>query len=249
MSGDREALIGRDAVEVLGHLVSRSGKISKCFVFEPIVPPLLQQDKTLGSGMGLVDHAISLRSSSGLPFWDALMLLASEAESPPRTLFRSALRHNRPKDNELRSIDVVRFSAESIRTMAASLDSGRLLALQSRVLLSDGTFRHIPMLDFHVKASDQSVGIVETILEVLGMSGFVLSSGKSYHFYGGELLEEFALPGFLGKALLFSPIVDRAWVAHQLMESACALRISPRAEYGGAPRVVARVNRSLEDPR
>jgi hypothetical protein len=125
MSKDREALIGRDAAEVVGHPLGSNGKISKCFVFEPAVPPLLQQDKTLGSGAGLVDRAVSLRSASGLPFWDALMLLASEAESPPGTLFRSALRHNRPKDHGLRHIDVAHFSVFARKGFAANSFSMR----------------------------------------------------------------------------------------------------------------------------
>ncbi len=79
-----------------------------------------------------------------------------------------------------------------------------------------------------------------TVLKVLGLSGFVLLSAKSYHFYGGELMEEVDLCRFLGKAFLFTPIVDRAWIAHQLMASACAPRVSQRPQYG-APKVVARV--------
>jgi len=130
--------------------------------------------------------------------------------------------------------------ADHLRLCDVSLDSNRMLALQSRVLLRDGNSRHIPMLDFHVPASDRSLRSVMTVLKVLRLSGFVLLSGKSYHFYGDELMEEGELCRFLGKALLFTPIVDRAWIAHQLMASACALRVSQRPQYG-APKVVARV--------
>jgi hypothetical protein len=59
---------------------------------------------------------------------------------------------------------------------------------------------------------------------------------------GWDLLPDESLVRFLGKVLLFAPIVDRAWVAHQLIEGACALRISSRAGYGGPPRLVAELD-------
>jgi hypothetical protein len=43
---------------------------------------------------------------------------------------------------------------------------------------------------------------------------------------------------FLGRALLFAPIVDRAYLAHQLLERRCALRISAVGDEKPVPRVV-----------
>lgn len=241
MTDQADAMIGGDAIDVLAYLVARNVEIAKCFLFEPPFPPLLQEDRTFGSEAEVVDRALSLRATSGLPFWDAVMLLSSATELVPVEVFKAALRHNRPQDNRFQSIDTTRLDTDSIRLLGASMKSDRLLALQSRVLLRDGTVEHIPMLDFHVQASDRSLSVVEAVLRSLGLSGFVLNSGKSYHFYGDELIGETRLTAFLGKALLFSPIVDRAWIAHQLIESACALRISARSDYGGPPRIVARV--------
>jgi hypothetical protein len=45
----------------------------------------------------------------------------------------------------------------------------------------------------------------------------------------------------LAKALLFAPIIDRAWVAHQMIERACGLRISPGKTYSQGPIVVDEV--------
>lgn len=39
---------------------------------------------------------------------------------------------------------------------------------------------------------------------------------------------------FLGRALLFTPVVDGRWVAHQMIEGQCALRVSP----GNAQQIV-----------
>ncbi len=68
--------------------------------------------------------------------------------------------------------------------------------------------------------------------------GFLLQSGESYHFYGKGLLDDRALVRFLGQALLLAPVIDRAWIAHQLIEGASALRISKKPSGSGEPVVV-----------
>lgn len=44
---------------------------------------------------------------------------------------------------------------------------------------------------------------------------------------------------FLGTALLLAPIVDRAYIAHQLIEGRCALRLTPGGGKSQVPTVVA----------
>ena len=246
MNDDVDSLVGRDASEMIRYLLRRHPEISKCFVFEPPFSRPLQENCTAGWELDMLDRALSLKSTTGLPFWEALMLLLPTVDAKAETLLRAAVRHNDPMDCRLEAIDADQLRANHCRLCDASSDSNRMLALQSRVLLRDGNSRHIPMLDFHVPASDRSLHIVMTVLRVLDLSGFVLLSGKSYHFYGDELMEERDLYRFLGKALLFTPIVDRAWIAHQLIASACALRVSQRPQYGGAPKVVARLEISTQ---
>jgi hypothetical protein len=43
--------------------------------------------------------------------------------------------------------------------------------------------------------------------------GYIVSSGQSYHFYGSDLLRTDQLVTMFAKALLYAPIVDRAWAA------------------------------------
>jgi hypothetical protein len=47
-------------------------------------------------------------------------------------------------------------------------------------------------------------------------------------YYGDAMLDDRGLTRFLARCLLFAPVIDRAWVGHQLLESACALRISAK---------------------
>ena len=81
--------------------------------------------------------------------------------------------------------------------------------------------------------------MVVSSLKLLKQPGALLSSGKSYHFYGANLLTDEDLRIFLGRALLFAPITDKTWIAHQLIEGSCALRISSRKDYGGPPKIIA----------
>jgi hypothetical protein len=82
---------------------------------------------------------------------------------------------------------------------------------------------------------------VKAVARSLGLHGYIAHSGKSYHFYGSDLMEGDHLMRMLAKALLFAPIVDRAWVAHQLVEKACGLRISPGKTYTQSPVVIDQV--------
>lgn len=119
------------------------------------------------------------------------------------------------------------FSVARLHEYISALNVGQILALSSAVVTKKGHTLHVPMLDFHCQASIENDKLVKTVLIEIGLEGYVAKSGRSYHFYGKELLDERSLITFLGRSLLFCPIVDRAWIAHQLLERACGLRISP----------------------
>ena len=77
------------------------------------------------------------------------------------------------------------------------------------------------MLDFSVEASRESEEWVLGSLRLLGCRGLLIQSGRSYHYYGAELFGALEMRDFLAKALLFGGLVDRRWVAHQLIEGCC----------------------------
>jgi hypothetical protein len=96
---------------------------------------------------------------------------------------------------------------------------------------------HLPMLDFHCAESPESDPLVRAVLRELRLNGYIAKSGRSYHFYAADLVDEPTLINILGRSLLFSPIVDRAWIAHQELERACGLRISPGKHYQQCPEI------------
>jgi len=230
-----------DAAEVILAILSRNPEISSITLFEPISLPLVQDRlKFIGEGQRLIEIALDLKHRYHLPFWDGLLVSALNTESAPLEVIQAASQHN-PSRNVMR-LEVNNLTSEGLRSLTRKETAVAMIALSSLVDLKDGSQRHIPMVDFHCPPSKSNLELATAVANELKVGpGFLLESGRSYHFYGLELMSRSALASFLGRVLLFSPIVDRAWIAHQLIESACALRISPRGETGEAPQVIARI--------
>jgi hypothetical protein len=96
------------------------------------------------------------------------------------------------------------------------------------------------MLDFRCDAETTPIDEVLFLLRALGEShGIVLSSGRSFHYYGLRLLPERAWMAFTSRALLAAPIVDARYVAHRLLEGMATLRLTASENKPAVPKVVA----------
>jgi hypothetical protein len=127
-----------------------------------------------------------------------------------------------------------------LRDLAASYEADQMLSILSEVRLRDGTLRHFVFLDFHIPAVDGSLSIVRAVAELLIPYGsFIIESGASYHVIGCEPVDELEFKRTLTTALLFGPITDRAYLAHQLLEGRAALRISKGGHFNLVPRLAA----------
>ncbi|WP_186210837.1 hypothetical protein [Burkholderia gladioli] len=230
-----------DAYDILVAVLSANPTVANFKVFTPKLAPLLLQRAHLADDeIELVKEAQSLKLETSLPFWDAVMTTAMRSNTPPTGILQAATYHN-PIAENVETLTTRGISAEALRCMEVNLPSDKILAVASRVQCIDGTHRHIPQIDFHCADSAASRALAFSLLETLKIRGYLLSSGKSFHFYGIDLLHENDLAKFLGRVLLFSPIVDRAWIAHQLIEGQSALRLSSRPGYGSRPQLVAEV--------
>jgi len=189
-----------------------------------------------------ISQALALRDQLGMPFWDSLLLtFVSRGGFSDRLLAMIRAHHNQNRP--------VRLPADS-RLLKQHLDQrqGANIAFSSKVELNDGCERHIPMLDFHCPNGIENLALAKSVLRQLGMtSGYLLESGDSYHFYGRSLLDRDDLVRFLGLALHYSPIIDRAWIGHQLRELACALRITPK--HGVIPQLVHALHSRIGETR
>lgn len=166
------------------------------------------------------EQAMIIRNKLGLPFWDSVMLTFFNNKNGSINILKNAYIHNRLK--EFTKIK----DTKSLRQIL--IDKPDLsLALNSVVEMGNGKIRHLQLLDFHIPVNNDNLPYVREILKLLNaQNGYILNSGESYHYIGYDLMKQDEFYDFLSRALLFSPIIDRAWIAHQLIERSSSLRIS-----------------------
>ncbi|WP_435875451.1 primase 1D-like protein [Nonomuraea fuscirosea] len=247
-----------EEVSVLADLVGRqapAGEVISCLLdLQPQVSGVqllrlkVSPSPSLNGGdraavTALSPPALQLRSEYGVPFWTALMLTVAHSGDPlPEGILRAALFHQDTAAASLaEDLKADKISSKELKKRIDMLDDNSVLALASRILLRDGGQAHLPMLDFRLKPTPANLTSTVRVVEQLGLGGVILDSGNSYHFYGLGLLAQAELQVFLAKALLFAPLVDHRWVAHQLIENSCLLRISRGIKGQKVPCAVAYV--------
>jgi hypothetical protein len=232
-----------DASAVIAALVEAHPDIASVSLFEsPPAPDIWDRLSPSEEDTVLIDQSLRSREGLKVPFWDSLFLIASrEPLKVSAELWRAAGYHQSGSDSA-RRIRRADLSARLLREWAGHSRSGRVLVMSSAVELTDGSHRQIPMLDFSQVPTGASLRLVREMLAQMHMSGQILVSGRSFHFYGDALLTDSELRVFLGRSLLYGPLVDRRWVAHQLIEGACGLRISSGPNGLPIPRVVSSID-------
>lgn len=139
-------------------------------------------------------------------------------------------------------VPAAQVSAEALRIRAEGLGLGELLGLISKVELCDGGSAHIPMMDFVCGPSAQNLtSITHLLSEMRKGIGFLLESGRSYHYYGAELLTDEEWRRFIGKCLLMFGYVDDRYIGHQLVDGHCVLRLSAGRLKCRVPAVVGQL--------
>jgi hypothetical protein len=236
-----EDLVGLTAARSLGILFSSLQNVREVHIAQlSPLPPLQNRLNLTSAERTVVERALELRRRTGLSFWDAALL---ELLSVPNAdgLLDAALSHVSLRGHE-RALSWEEINAGALERACTEfpVQLGSSLTLLSEVTLHDGSIGLLPMIDFHAFKSPANQRLVESVAERLFPSGSILvDSGESYHAYGNQILSQEGFIRFLGTALLFVPIVDRAYVAHQLIEGRCALRLTPGGGKSKVPTVVA----------
>lgn len=136
------------------------------------------------------------------------------------------------------------FDIEFISSLMNRNDSMTELAIHSKVVLLDGTERHIPMVDM-ATAAKAHLSKVQILLKEKKLGSFEwFSSGRSFHGYGKILLNEVEWIHLMGILLLsnqrgLNPTVDPRWIGHRLLAGYSALRWTRNSHhYVGIPSSV-----------
>jgi hypothetical protein len=131
-------------------------------------------------------------------------------------------------------------SPESLHELAKSLSEDKLLGILSKVSLLNEEAAHIPRMDFKCATSPENLETLRSLLKDLRLGrGFLLESGRSYHYYGIKLLDEKEWQVFLGRCLLMSGYSDDRYIGHQLVDGYCVLRLSSGRWKKTPPTVAA----------
>jgi hypothetical protein len=199
--------------------------------------PLFQDRLPDGTGTTVISRALEIRRSTGLSFMDGVNLALAQLGVDDATIVANIAFQNANDKPSWTPTEAI-LSDGFIDAQPDS--SSEMHVLSSGVRLSDGSIGHLPLMDFHISAAPAAQRLVAHICRQLMPAGWLLESGRSYHYYGDAILSVQQMYSFLGRGLMFSPITDRAWIAHQIVDGECCLRTGSHPSKVGTPFVVAK---------
>ena len=181
--------------------------------------------------------ARSRYKATGRAFWDELLEIGAAGDGELRsTVLHQALYHRGEHEGQVDSeLDLDPFLADLATGKFVMMPDREMVALTSQVVTTEGKMLHLPMLDFRLPSAIDTLPVALDVLTALGAPGLLVDSGRSYHYYGNQLMTFSELARFLGRAQLLSPLVDQRWVGHQLVSGKCALRVSTDPERSPEP--------------
>jgi hypothetical protein len=240
-----------DALAALSTLVSGLADAKEIqLAFVPRAPRVQRRAEGGPETEQLIERARTIRLDEGIPFWHALFLEGEKLpEGVPRSIVESALYHQNIDMRSERRLTVHAEILADIQAVIEECPPDEMVVLMSRVTTTRGETRHIPMLDFSSKSNIPGAeASVRSAVRALDQDGLLVSSGRSYHFFGDVLLAENDFRDFLARALLLAPITDDRWIAHQLISGFSCLRVSD-SDKGLAPVSLGRFRSGgLSDP-
>ena len=221
-------MMKKDSIDAIKDIIAHNTSISEIQFVEFENYKLIQNRIEISKGLEFTfKSALTLREKYNLPFWDGFNLNLFNRDIENFDFFEDILFQNQVK----KIINLSRIDIEGLE----NLITDAYTAFSSKVNIENET-KHLPLFDFHIPVGEKNLIICENVIKHLGLKGYLLDSGKSYHFMGNTPLNELDYKGLLYKALLFTPIIDRAWVSHQLIQGFSCLRISKK--YDRVPIIV-----------
>jgi len=116
------------------------------------------------------------------------------------------------------------ITAENLKRITDSLEQDRVIGVLSMVRMQNEIY-HLPLMDFWWMDSTGNLEKVKWFLKEIRQGGVILSSGRSYHYYGAGLMSEREWSNFLGDCLL-SGLVDVRYIGHRFKDGFGILRLS-----------------------
>jgi hypothetical protein len=189
----------------------------------------------------IFENALAAFRERGVPLWIALMNSYLAAQSTGGQLITAALVHDKTDEQEF-ELPRDQVTVPVLQSLLSGLDPNFALGVSSRVRLYNGESRHIPMIDLTCdKSADNQRTLIHVFRSIGQNRGVLLDSGRSYHYYGLELLDEREWLAFMGRSLLLTPLVDTRYIAHRLIDDYGRLRISTSKNKPNMPVLVDQI--------
>lgn len=107
-----------------------------------------------------------------------------------------------------------------------------VVSISSKIACTDGTHKHLAIMNLHPENVLDYKDIVKIVEAVTNrIPGYILKSGRYYHFYGVALLEEQEWIRFMAQFLMPTVIVSPRFIGHCLYRGYVALRLSTDKQY------------------
>ena len=181
-----------------------------------------------------------VKDQAGFSGWYSSQRIQS---SDTKKLLHQLLAHNgRAEQNGRFVLQRDEILSGCLEERATSLGPDEVLGICSLCKTSNGRSWHLPMLDFNIAPSRDARELVfDGMRQLLDCDGYLLESGKSYHYYGLTLLSWNRFADFLSRSLLLTPLTDIRYIAHRLISRMGVLRITANKEKPNEPRVVCKL--------
>ncbi len=125
----------------------------------------------------------------------------------------------------------------------ASIPPTEGISIASKCVTANGEIRHIPLMDFACPPTTVYEQFIVDALQHIGYKkGILVRSGKSFHFYGLELITGEQWQQFISYAILLSPFTDVRYIGHRLISGYSLLRIEKTQIKPVTPTIVRLLN-------
>lgn len=129
--------------------------------------------------------------------------------------------------------------SELSSAMNGSPPPNKVRALCSRATLIGGRAACLGLLDFRCEVSEHNTRALLTAMRLLGEHhGALLSSGRSFHYYGFRPRDPHEWLRFMANAVLLGPLTDIRHIAHSLIDGMACLRIDAHPAHPFEPIVL-----------
>lgn len=137
------------------------------------------------------------------------------------------------------SIDqILKLGTEGLTKTCGETYSGSVMSMTS--LVKKGT-AHIPMINLHPNEGVMISDIVAYVQRIYpGKRGYLLSSGRHFHYYGDFLVDEMGWREMLGYFLIAYDFVHPGYCGFRLFDGYSTLRLTAKSPHKPhVPKVVA----------